>query len=204
MLKPILTAVLFTTTYAIAASDPSPSNADTAITAPSLLPLEATDTANTTDIAETTVTPAEPHTSPLGQPFSFNPIDPAFLARAINPDTHHEVHAAFANPAQYKQMMQPQFYMQMMNPAIMAKWMQPETYTTLMSPEIMVGWMNPKTFEPMVNPATYSEMMNPAAILELVNPANMMQTALSESANTNSVFEWFKTAMAPIASLQSN
>jgi hypothetical protein len=92
-----------------------------------------------------------------------NPASPATYMGFMNPATHKGYHDAVANPAQWGQFMQPQFYMQMANPAVMAQWMNPASYQVMMNPGTYMAWMQPATVMNEMGSFPFT-MMNPATM----------------------------------------
>ncbi len=138
-------------------------------------------------------------TQPQPSPITFNPVDPVTFMGFINPATHKEFHAAAANPAQWSQFMQPQFFMQMADPSKMAGWMNPMAYQVMMNPATYMYWMQPDNLmnemgsAPMatfMNPGSYAAFMNPAAYTAWMNPAAYTGGAAQLAGNA-SAQNWF-------------
>jgi len=99
------------------------------------------------------------------------PLDPAFWSDFARPETHKKMHMAFMNPAQYMQMMQPQFFAQFMNPANFMAMMNPQSYAVFMNPNTWTSWMQPDSYMHFMDMNMYSQVMNPASFMNFMNPA---------------------------------
>jgi hypothetical protein len=124
----------------------------------------------------------------------FNAAHPSAWMSIVDPSTHMQMHAMFANPASYTQFMQPQFYMEFMKPENMMAWMNPASYQVMMQQQTMNYWMNPNSYMHAMDPAMYQQAMNPANYMVYMNPNTytaLLTAQTCDSADPNAAPTWF-------------